>query len=53
MPGAVLFLLRKCNYLIQGKALLVLVRCVKGADRKLELVPGELLALWKVLEGPE
>lgn len=26
---------------------------MKRVDRKLGLVPGELLALWKVLEGPE
>lgn len=48
-----LFLLRKCNYLIQEKASLVFVSCIKRVDKKLGLVPGELLALWKVLEGPE
>lgn len=27
--------------------------CMKRVDRKLGLVPGNILALWKVLEGPE
>lgn len=53
MPGGVFFLLRKCNYLIQETASLVWVSRMERADRKLGLVPGELLALWKVLEGPE
>ena len=42
-PGTVL--LRKCNYLIQEKASLVFVSCMKRVDRKLGLVPGKILAL--------
>lgn len=44
MPGAVFFLLRKCDYLVWEKRRDLGVT-VKGADRKLGLVPGEPLAL--------
>lgn len=51
MADAVFFLL-KCNYLIQERALLLWMSCIKGANWKLGLVPGELLVLLEGTEGP-
>lgn len=53
MADAVLFLLRRCNYLIQERASLVQMSRMKGADRKLGLVPGEPLAPLEGTEGSQ